>query len=315
MEKNAVSRVAVASRSFSKHPLLRHELLARYEQVTFNETGQSLSGEALVQFLSGHDKAITALERIDEALLARLPDLTVIGKYGVGLDMIDMEALSRHQVRLGWTGGVNRRSVAELVVSAAIALLHRTPESHVEVKDGVWRQLQGRQLTGKTVGIIGCGHIGKDVAILMRAFDCKILAHDIEEFPDFYAQWGVVPVELDELLSQSDVVTVHLPLIASTQNMMNAARLNAMKQGACFINIARGGIVDETELKKLLMNGHLCGAALDVFAEEPPTDMALLNLSNVIVTGHIGGSTQEAVLAMGRAAIEGLDVAQVPAMA
>jgi phosphoglycerate dehydrogenase-like enzyme len=304
---NGSSRVAVASRSFSRHPELRRELLAKYTQVTFNESGQALAGTELVEFLKGHDKAITALEIIDDKVLMHLPQLRIIGKYGVGLDMIDLDAMDRYGVQLGWTGGVNKRSVAELVIAAAISLLHRTQESHAEVRAGQWRQLQGRQLSGRTIGIVGCGHIGKDVATLLRAFGCRVLAHDIKDFPDFYEANKVIPLSLDGLLAESDVVSIHLPLDAHTRLMFSAERLKLMKKGACLINFARGGIVDEAALKHLLKDGHLAGAALDVFNEEPPLDLEFLNLPTLIATGHIGGSTAEAVLAMGRAAIAGLD--------
>ncbi|MEO5334918.1 MAG: phosphoglycerate dehydrogenase [Magnetococcus sp. YQC-5] len=308
------SRVAVASRSFSRHPVLRQEILARYRHVTFNDTGRSLSGEELIEFLRGHDKAVIALETIDEGVLSRLPDLRVIGKYGVGLDMFDLEAMERHGVLLGWTGGVNKRSVSELVVAAMIALLHRTPESHAEVRMGRWRQIQGRQLTGRTVGIVGCGNIGKDVAILLKSFFCRVLVYDIRDYSSFYNAHGVMPVSLEELLASAEIVTIHLPLDVSTRNMFHAARLESMRRNSCLINMARGGIVDELTLKRLLKEGHLAGAALDVFNEEPPQDNELLNLANVLVTGHIGGSTEEAVLAMGRAAIQGLAEAQLPSM-
>lgn len=307
---NTDCRVAVASRSFSRHPVLRRELLAKYERVTFNESGRALAGAELVEFLQGHEKAITALEVIDGDLLAQLPQLKTIGKYGVGLDMIDLKAMDHYGVQLGWTGGVNKRSVSELVIAAAISLLHRTAESHAEVRSGQWRQLQGRQLSGRTVGIVGCGHIGKDVAILLRAFGCRILAHDLKDFPEFYLANGVIPVSLEGLLAEADIVTIHLPLDASTREMLCAERLKLMKDGACLINIARGGIVDEVALKQLLKDGHLAGAALDVFNDEPPQDIELLNLPTLIATGHIGGSTEEAVLAMGRAAIHGLDSAK-----
>jgi phosphoglycerate dehydrogenase-like enzyme len=123
-------RVAVCSRSFSKNPALRTELLARYQHVTFNDAGTQLQGDALVAFLRGHEKAITALEVIDESILSRLPELKVIGKYGVGLDMIDLAAMRMHGKRLGWTGGVNRRSVSELVISSAIAMLRHVPAAN-----------------------------------------------------------------------------------------------------------------------------------------------------------------------------------------
>ena len=301
-----LTRIAVTSRSFSKHPVLRAELLEQYDRVTFNDSGRSMEGDELIAFLRGHEAAITALERLDAKLFAALPELKVVSKYGVGLDMIDLPALDRHGIRLGWTAGVNRRSVAELVVAAAIQLLHRATASAHETRSGKWRQLIGRQLTGKTVGIIGCGNIGKDVAVLVRAFDCTVLANDILSFPDFYASHDVRPVSLEELLRQSDVVTVHVPLDESTRDLLSRERLALMKPGAVLINMARGGLVDDAAVKEMLASGRLAGAAFDVFAQEPPDDLEFLQIPNFLATGHIGGSTEEAILSMGRAAIEGL---------
>jgi phosphoglycerate dehydrogenase-like enzyme len=297
-------RIAVASRSFSKHPVLRAELLERYSRVTFNDEGRSLKGDALIAFLRHHERAITALEPLDAALFAALPELEVVSKYGVGLDMIDLEAMERRGVLLGWSRGVNRRSVAELVVAAAINLLHGATIGTSEVKGGAWRQVPGRQLTGKTVGIIGCGHIGKEVALLMRAFSCQVVANDIVDISPEIA------VSLDELLRASDVVTIHTPLDASTRNLLSRHRLMTMKPGAVLINMARGGLVDEQAMKELLTSGHLAGAAFDVFESEPPADRELLALPNFVPTPHIGGSSEEAILAMGRAAIDGLESAR-----
>jgi D-3-phosphoglycerate dehydrogenase len=302
-----MTRVAVASRSFSKHPVLRAELLARYGLVTFNDAGVSLSGEALVEFLSGHDKAITALETLSAEVLERLPDLKVVGKYGVGLDMIDLAAMSRLGKKLGWTGGVNRRSVSELVIAFMIALLRHVPQGNALIRSGGWRQLMGRQLSERVVGIVGCGHIGKDLARLLKAFGCRVLAHDIRDFPDFYAETGVEPRGLDPLLAEADIVTLHLPLDASTRHILSAERLALMRPGAILVNAARGGLVDEVALRGMLEDGRLAGAAFDVFATEPPEDRALIGLPNFLCTPHVGGSAEEAVLAMGRAAIAGLD--------
>jgi phosphoglycerate dehydrogenase-like enzyme len=306
------ARVAVCSRSFSKNQILRAELLARYRHVTFNDAGIQLQGDALVDFLKGHEKAITALEVIDESILSRLPELQVIGKYGVGLDMIDLAAMHAHGKRLGWTGGVNRRSVSELVIAFAIAMLRYVPTANQEVRAGVWRQHVGGNLTGRTVGIVGCGHIGKDLVPLLKAFECKVLANDIVDFPEFYSLHGVVPVGLEELLRRSDIVTLHLPLNDSTRGLLDAKRLALLKPDAVLINAARGGLVDEAELKRMLIDKRLAAAAFDVFQNEPPQDQELLTLPNFLATPHIGGSAHEAMLAMGRAAIEGLDVNEIP---
>ncbi len=301
-------KVAVTSRSFSRHPILRAELLARYPEVTFNDDGLKLAGEALVTFLKGHEKAITALEVLDDSVFAALPDLKVVGKYGVGMDMIDLEAMSSRGIKLGWTGGVNRRSVSELVISFAIGLLRHVPAAQREVLNGSWRQQVGQQLSGKTVGIIGCGHVGKDLVRLLQPFGCDILAHDIKDYAAFYQEFDVRPVDLDGLLKKSDVVTIHTPLNASTRNILSAERLVFLKKEAVLINLARGGLVDEAALKAMLSDGRLAAAGFDVFATEPPEDEQLLNLPNFLVTPHLGGSSEEAILAMGRAAIAGLDL-------
>jgi len=307
-----MSSVAVASRSFSKHPILREEISKRFADVTFNDSGASLSGEALIKFLDGHDRAVTALEKIDAYTLSRLPNLKVIGKYGVGLDMIDLYAMKEYGVKLGWTGGVNKRSVSELVVSFAIAILHRAIFANAEVKNGEWYQIKGRQLSECTVGIVGCGHIGKDLVQLLKPFGCKVMAHDILDFSKFYAEYGVQAAELDELLAESDVVSLHLPLDDSTRNILDKRRLALLKEGAVLINLARGGLLDEEALLEVLKQGKLTGAALDVFAVEPPSENGLIHLDNVFVTPHIGGSTEEAILAMGMAAIDGLENAKDP---
>lgn len=303
---NKQVRVAVTSRSFSKNSILREELLTRFSDVTFNEAGKTLSGDDLIEFLKGHDRAIIALERIDESIFTRVPELKVISKYGVGLDMIDLEAMRRHGVKLGWTRGVNRRSVSELVIAFIIMLLRHVQIASKEVQEGLWQQHIGWQLSSRTVGIIGCGHIGKDLAVLLRAFGCQVLAHDILDFPDFYSQYGITATSLEDLLQHADVVTLHVPLDESTHGMLDAEKLSFMKPTAILINTARGGLVDEPALKLMLSEGRLAGAAFDVFATEPLNDRELLTLPNFLATPHIGGSAEEGILEMGRAAIQGL---------
>jgi len=308
-----MTRIAVAARSFSRNAALRSELAAKYADVTFSESPAILEGAALVELLRGHDRAIIGLERIDDEVLAQVPELRIISKYGVGLDGLDLEAIARHGVRLAWTGGVNRRSVAELTLAFAIALLHRVPETSVALRAGVFQKLVGRQLTGRVVGIIGCGFVGKDLVSLLAPFGCRVLAHDIRDYPEFYAATGVEPVGLDRLLAEAEIVTLHVPLDPSTHGMIGAAQLARMRQGAFLINAARGGLVDEAALAAALSSGHLAGAACDVFEQEPEASAALLALPTFLGTPHIGGSTAEAQLAMGRAAIAGLEQARAVA--
>ncbi|WP_417454748.1 phosphoglycerate dehydrogenase [Kiloniella sp.] len=304
--------IAVASRSFSRHPVLREELLARYPKAIFNDEGLSLKGESLVSFLSGMDGAILALEPVTEEVLSQLPQLKTISKYGVGFDKIDLDAVIKKNIHLGWTGGVNKRSVSELALCMMLSLIRNIDQSSRKIRDGQWKILPGRLLSNQTIGIIGCGHIGKDLVSILKVLGSKILVHDIRDYPEFYKENSIHPVSLDELLAQSDVVSLHIPYNETTANIISKQRLTTMKDSAILINTARGGLVDEEALENALRTGKLAGAAFDAFAIEPPQSKGLIELDNFLSTPHIGGSADEAILAMGRAAIEGLDNNQLP---
>ena len=300
--------VAVASRSFSRNPTLRQELLDRYPGSRFNDQGTVvLCGTELIQFLRGADRAITGLDVVDEAVLDAVPELRVVSKYGVGLDMIDLDAARRHGVSVRWTPGVNRQAVAELTICFMIALCRSVVVLAQDVAAGRWHHPGGRQISSSTVGIVGCGHVGQQVARICRAMGARVIAHDIRAYDEFYREAGVTPMSLDALLQQSDIVTIHVPLDASTRGLIDARALALTKPDAFLVNTARGGVVDERALKQALLERRLGGAAFDVFAVEPPADRELLMLRNFIATPHIGGGTLEAVLAMGRAAIAGLE--------
>lgn len=279
----------------------------RYSDVRFNDEGLSLSGDELVRFLTGRRRAITALERIDDGVLSALPDLEVISKVGVGIDMLDLDAMRRHGVRLGWARGTNARSVAELVIALTLAILRHIPDLNSAVRAGSWEQRKGALLSERTVGIVGYGAVGREVAKIAVGFDCPILVHDIVAHADLPGQVQQVPFE--ELLARSDVVTLHLGLSEATRGIIDAAALAQMQDRAILINTARGELIEESALCAALLAGSLAGAGLDVFSTEPPTNSPLLELSNVVVTPHIAGSSEEAILAMGRAAISGLETA------
>lgn len=303
-------RVAVASRSFSKHAVLRAELSARYPGAAFNDAGASLKGEELVAFLSGFGKAVLALEVVDDALLARLPDLKVVSKFGVGVDSFDLAAMARRGVKLAWTPGTNSRSVAELALMSALALLRRIPEATAGLRAGKWTQPKGATLSGKTVGLVGLGAVGRDLVALLAPFGVRVLAHDPAPDRAFAEKHEVRLVALEEVLREADVVSLHLPLTPATRGTLDAARLAMMKPSAVLLNTARGGLIAEDALLDALDAGRLAGAALDVFSAEPPSDARLLAHPKLLATPHVGGSTEEAILAMGRAAIAGLDAAR-----
>ena len=309
---NKQDKVAVCSRSFSKNEMLRKEILSKYKHVKFNDEGLSLVGDTLIEFLKGQNKVIIGLEKIDDSVLNQIPTLKVVSKYGVGIDMIDLPAMKKHQVRLGWKGGVNKRAVSELVICYAISVLRHVPIASTEVSEGIWQQHKGNLLTDKTFGIVGFGNIGRDVAELLEPFKCKILVYDIVEAHLSSESKRIECVSLEHLLKNSDLVSLHLPLNEHTAMIIDRSRLEMMQKHAILINLSRGGLVDELALKEALISKQIAGAAFDVFAEEPPQDTELLNCINLLATPHIGGLAKESIMAMGYAAIDGLDTNFLP---
>lgn len=302
--------VAVLSRSFSRNTVLREELLAKHRDVVFNEAGRALAGRELIDFLSPHEAAVVGLEPIDEPVLKALPRLRIISKYGVGLDNVDLAAAARLGIKVAWRGGVNRRAVSELAISLIIAGLRGVAHCHEEIKRGVWRQFAGRQLSDATVGLVGFGHVGQDLAGLLRAFGARTLACDIADVSAEAARLGVSLRSFDDMIEQCDALSFHAPLTPATALMLDAPRIARMRRGAVIVNTARGGLIDEAALLAALKEGRISAACFDVFAVEPPEASDLLNAPGFLATSHIGGSAIEAQLAMGRAAIEGLSAAR-----
>ncbi|MEM5430090.1 hydroxyacid dehydrogenase [Cupriavidus oxalaticus] len=238
--------------------------------------------------------------QVDAALLAGAPSLRVVGRLGVGLDNIDVDACRERGIRVIPAAGANARSVAEYVITTAALLLRGAYGSSAQVATGQWpraRLSEGREALGKTLGLVGFGDIGRQAAALAQAFGMQVAAYDPMLAADdpVWARTGVRSVPLDTLLAQSDAVSLHVPLVAATRHLLDARRIAGMKRGAVLINTARGGVVDEAALAQALRDGHLGGAALDVFEHEPlPAGSVLADVPNLILTPHIGGVTQEA---------------------
>lgn len=300
------SKIAVTSRSFSKSEILRNRLLEVFQNVAFNDAGTTLRGEALISFLSGSDAAIIALEPIDKNLIAKLPDLKFISKYGVGLDAIDIPALQAAKIGLLTSPGINSYSVAELALASAISLAHLVPQHESELSNGVWKQEKGRDFRGRTVGVIGCGSVGKEFLRLSSLFGTKLMSFDLEPDFNFYESLSIKDASIEFIFSYCDVISIHLPFTEDTDGLINAELFKLMKPNGILINYSRGGIVRENDLYDFLVVNKFAGAAIDVFEQEPPKSSKLLNLPNVIATPHIGGSTEESILAMGQAAIDQL---------
>lgn len=297
-------RIKCISRSFSAHPILRRELLELFPSAILNDKGANYEGGALVQFLKDCDGAIVSLEPVTDGLLAQLPELRVISKYGVGIDNLDVAAMRRRNVALGWSGGLNKRGVAEMTLGFMIGLCRNLFFAHRNLREaGDWTKRGGVQLTGRTVGIIGVGFVGKDLVELLKPFDCRILVNDVIDQSDYYRANGLIEAGKDQIYAEADIVTVHTPLDDTTRGMINIDVLKRMKRTAYLINAARGPIVVQNDLKRALQEGLIAGAALDVFEDEPCADAEFLALPNLFSTPHTGGSADESILAMGRSAI------------
>ena len=303
---NNPPKIKVTSRSFSRHPILKQELESIFPNAVLNPNGPETGLPDLEHFLSDVDGLILGLEKMDRSLLGKLKKLKIISKYGVGLDNVDLEAAEEYGIQLGWTGGINKRSVSEQTLGFILGLSRNIFRSGFELKTGSWNKQGGSQLTGKCVGIIGCGHIGTDLIHLLQPFAVKILINDIKDKQDVVNTYGITQVSNDELLAESDFVSLHVPLTDRTFHMVNEDFLRSMKTSSFLINTSRGPVIDLNSLKKILQDKLIKGAALDVFESEPPDDHEFLQLTNLMVTPHIGGNAEEAILAMGRSAIKHL---------
>lgn len=236
--------------------------------------------------------------RVDaELLAAAAPRLGVVGVASVGIDRIDVEAATRAGVMIVNAPTGNTVAAAEHTMALMLALLRQVPDANASVRAGEWERARytGHELRGRTLGIVGLGKIGKAVARRAAGFEMRVITHDPFLTEEQAAESGARLVGLTELLHRSDVISVHTPLTPQTRNLLGRAQLEATKPGAFVLNVARGGIVDESALADALASGHLAGAAVDVFSAEPMTpDNPLRSAPNLVLTPHLGASTTEA---------------------
>jgi D-3-phosphoglycerate dehydrogenase len=302
-----IKQLGVSAATPCSHPVMRQIILDAYPDAWLVDDERITDEDRLIEYLTGCDAAIVGFEPLTDKVLSALPDLKIVAKFGAGCETIDFDALKAHGVRFGYTFGVNKLSVAELALSFMInALRWITPLNQSMRAGDRPRYRNGELLTGRTVGVHGCGNIGKEVIRLLKPFNCTILSCDVKEYPDFYAEQGVTPVSFDELLERSEVLTLHLPKTQSTRGLYTREVLERMRPEAVLVNTCRGEIVDEEALADRLETEALRAACFDVFAIEPAENDRLLNLPNFLATPHIGASTEETRVAMAQAALRGL---------
>ena len=248
----------------------------------------------MLDILHAIDGAIVAGERFTPSVMDAAPQLKVISRTGVGYDAVDVPAATERGIVVCNTPGVNRHAVSEYAFALMLQCARKMRQNLTEVWKGGWARHEGIDLAGKTLGIVGLGTIGKEVAQRARAFEMRILACDVREDVQFAEEHQVTYVSLEQLLRESDFVTLHLFLNSDSRHLINAERLAMMKPAAYLINTARGGIVDTGALYEALRQKRIAGAALDVFEEEPLGESRLRELDNIYMSPHAGGVTADA---------------------
>ncbi|MPY75025.1 MAG: phosphoglycerate dehydrogenase [Alphaproteobacteria bacterium] len=240
--------------------------------------------------------AVRSASKVTAEVLARAAKLKVVGRAGIGVDNIDTEAATQKGVVVMNTPFGNTTTTAEHAIAMMMALVRQIPSANASTQSGKWEKsrFMGMEVTGKTLGLIGCGNVGSIVADRARGLRMRVISFDPYLSPERAIEIGVEKVELDELFTRADIVTVHTPLTDSTRDLINAGSICKMKKGVRIINCARGGIVNEADLRAALDSGHVAGAAIDVFEVEPAKDNVLFGHENLIATPHLGAATQEA---------------------
>ena len=291
--------VAVSPRSFRQVPGRHQSLLeeAGFE-IRYPQVDRNLSEEEMINLVQGCEGLIVGIDPVSAPVLAAGP-LRVVAKFGSGLDNIDLEAAAALNVKVSATPGANSQAVAELTIALLFALARHVVIHHRAAEAGIWERRMGVELKGRRLGIVGLGEIGYRVGRMASGIGMEVVSCDPHlekaEFP---------LLSLDELISTSDVVSLHAPLTAETEGMIGPLELSSMKPGSLLINTARGGLVDEQALANALISGHLAGSACDDFVVRPGSDSPLWDCPGFLASPHAGAATVEAVERTGMAAVE-----------
>ena len=270
--------------------------IERLEQLGQVEVKVGLPREELVKSIKGQDVLVVrSATKVTREIIEAGENLKVIARAGMGLDNIDVGAARERGIKVVNAPEAPSVAVAELVFGLILGWVRHIPEADLSMKQGKWEKskLMGSELRGKTLGIVGTGRIGREVAVRAKAFGMNLLAHDIVRNEELVEQTGARYVDMETLLRESDFVTLHVPLTGQTERMIGKRELELMKPTAVLINTARGEVVDEQALAEVLRSGRIAGACLDVYTREPLVDSPLLGLPNVVLTPHLGASTEE----------------------
>lgn len=296
--------VGVTSVAFSKNDkVVKFLNNIGFKKIILNSKGTRLSTKEMISLINQCDILIVGLDIINISLISNNSRLKVISKFGVGLDNINLSDCKKKGIEVLHTKGVNKRSVSEMTLGFMISLCRNLYVSSNILKKGIWEKNGGVELSGKTVGIIGVGNIGKDLVSLIEPFKCNILVNDIVEQEEYYKNHNLKCVTKEYIYENADIITLHTPLTSTTKNLINYQSISKMKKSSFLINTARGELVNQNDLKQALINNRILGAAIDTYEIEPPIDCELLGLPNLINTPHIGGNSMEAVENMGKISV------------
>jgi len=300
--------VLVSSRSFGSVATVGSDLLqnAGYEVHIVRENDRPLDSAKLASIVANEqpEVLIPGAEPVPEAVLAVSKGLRMVMKHGVGVDNIDIDAATSMGIAVANAPGTNCEAVADLAVGLMLSVLRHICPANRSTRSGAWHRYMGHEVGALVVGIVGTGRIGAAVGRRLSGFGAKLLGYDVVQNSDLVATYGMQYVSLNELLKKADIVTLHAPLVPETVGLIGEDELDLMLSSALLVNCARGELVDEQALHAALASGSIAGAAVDVFATEPPQDSALLELENVLATPHIAAYTYEAMVAMDRMCAE-----------
>jgi len=296
---SAAQRVVVTSRSFGRHlPDGIRVLETSGLEVVMAGQGAPWPEDRLADLAHDADALIVGTDQITRRVLAGSPRLRVVAKHGVGVDNIDLQGAAALGIAVTYTPGANTDAVAEFTIALLLALWRGVVVADRAMRERRWEPVLGREARGRTLGVLGLGRIGRAVAERARALGMRVVACDIVEDQAYAAAHGVTYVSFEHLLRTADAVSIHVPLTAETRRLIGARELAWMRPEAVLVNTARGGVVDEEALAAALDAERLAGAAIDVFADEPPWQSPLLQARHALLTSHIGAHTREAMACM-----------------
>lgn len=300
-------KVLVTPRSFGKNnPALFDQLTAKGLTVVRNDTGGILTEQQMCEKIADCAGLILGIDPVNQRVLDHAKELKAIAKYGVGTDNIDLEACQRLGIKVSRTVGANSNAVADYAFALMLACARRVNLIDRRCRQKDWGKITSIDLYGKTLGIVGLGCVGKCVAKRAQGFSMRVLAYDIYKDETYAKANNICYTDLDTLIAESDVITLHAALTPENHQMISKERLCAMKKTAILVNTARGDLVDEAALLWALTEGEIYAAGLDVFVQEPPTDPRWYTLDNLVMGSHCASSTAGATDTMGQMAVDNL---------